>query len=286
VIMVSAHTRRGAEVTIQALRDGAFDFVAKPSGPRPEENLRTLGQQLHNKIQLFLGGRSRKVARIHSSLPAVAPPPPRSEATATGRRPQWSRLRSVRAVVIAASTGGPKALETLVPELQSRIELPLLIVQHMPPRFTQSFAESLNRLSPGTVVEAQDGEPVRARSAYVAPGGKHLLLRQEQGRLLTAVNDQPPENGCRPSADVLFRAAAATLQGNVVAIVLTGMGRDGTAGVGSLKRGGGYVIAQDEATSVVWGMPGSVAEAGLADEVLPLGEIAAAVAALVVRTEA
>lgn len=286
VVMVSAHTKRGADVTIQALQDGAFDFVTKPTGPRPDENLQTLRQQLHSKIHLFLAGRSRRAATARAPLPHVAPRSARTELVSSSRRLQWARLRSVRAVVIAASTGGPKALETLVPELRSRLDLPLLIVQHMPPKFTQSFAESLARLSSGTVVEAQDGELVRSRSAYIAPGGKHLLLRQDQGRLVTALNEQPPENGCRPSADVLFRSAAAALQGNVVAIVLTGMGRDGTSGLGSLKRAGSYVLAQDESTSVVWGMPGSAVEAGLADEVLPLGEIAAAVAALVLRTEA
>ncbi len=286
VVMVSAHTKRGAEVTIQALQDGAFDFVTKPTGPRPEENLRTLRQQLNSKIQMFLASRSRQAATARVPPSLVTSRPARIEPAPSSRRLQWARLRSVRAVVIAASTGGPKALEMLVPDLRGRIDLPLLIVQHMPPKFTQSFAESLARVSAGPVVEAQEGELVRSRSVYIAPGGKHLLLRQDRGRLVTALNEQPPENGCRPSADVLFRSAAAIMQGHVVAIVLTGMGRDGTAGLGSLKRAGGYVLAQDEATSVVWGMPGSAVEAGLTDEVLPLGELAAAVAMLVSRTEA
>ena len=286
VVMVSAYTKRGADVTMRALQDGAFDFVTKPTGPRPEDNLTNLRQQLGSKIQMFVAGRSRKAATAHSTArPAATPRPARTDVTHHARRLQWARLRSVRAIVIAASTGGPKALETLVPDLCGRIDLPILIVQHMPPKFTLSFAESLARASSGRVVEAQEGEIIRAQSVYVAPGGKHLLVYADQGRLLTSLNEQPPENGCRPSADVLFRSAAAAVQGNIVAVVLTGMGQDGTAGLGALKRAGGYVLAQDEATSVVWGMPGSAVAAGLVDEVLPLDEIAPAVAMLVSRPE-
>jgi two-component system, chemotaxis family, protein-glutamate methylesterase/glutaminase len=287
VIMVSAYTKRGADVTIQALQDGAFDFVTKPTGPDAEENQQTLRQQLSSKIHLFLARRRRTLA-LTATAPAIAAtrPLPTEPSRAPRGRQQWARLRSVQALVIASSTGGPKALESLLPEIRRHSDLPILVVQHMPPKFTQSFAESLGRLPCGTVVEAEDGQPVRAQSIYVAPGGRHLLVRHEQGRLVTALNDQPPQNGCRPSADVLFRSAAAALQGNVVALVLTGMGRDGTAGAGAVKRAGGYVLAQDEATSVVWGMPGSVVEAGLADETLPLGDMAAAVATLVSRTGA
>ena len=186
-----------------------------------------------------------------------------------------------RAVLIASSTGGPRALDALLPDLCRRIDLPVLIVQHMPPHFTRSLADSLTRRVGVPVVEATDGETPRPGTVYIAPGGRHLLLRAEGGRLLTGLNDQPPENRCRPSADVLFRTAAAALGGEAVAVVLTGMDCDGTAGLRPLKRAGAYVIAQDEATSVVWGMPGSVVRAGLADEVLPLGNIAAAVQALV-----
>ena len=168
-----------------------------------------------------------------------------------------------------------------MPDLCRRIDLPVLVVQHMPPRFTRSLADSLSGRAGRPVVEAMDGVPVRPGTVYVAPGGKHLLLRADVGVLRAGVNEQPAENHCRPSADVLFRTAAAAVGGEVVAVVLTGMGGDGTEGLRPLKRAGAYVIAQDEATSVVWGMPGSVVRAGLADEVLPLGDIAAAVASLV-----
>lgn len=284
VIMVSAHTRRGAEVTMRALQNGAFDFVSKPTGAPPAENLHTLQQQLSAKIQLFMAGRSRKAAIASSRR---APPATRLVPNAAALSPQrlaWARQHPARALVVAASTGGPKALESLLPDLRRHTGLPILIVQHMPAGFTHSLAESLSRQSSGTV-EAQGEEQVVPGGIYIAPGGKHLLLRQVRGQLLTAINEQPPENGCRPSADVLFRSAAAALPGQLVAIVLTGMGRDGTAGLGAVKRAGGYVIAQDEASSVVWGMPGSAVEAGLADDVLPLGEIAAAVASLVSRNQ-
>jgi len=203
-------------------------------------------------------------------------------------RRQWLQTvprRAIRALVIAASTGGPKALETLLPGLRERTDVPILVVQHMPPKFTQSLANSLSRQARGTVVEARDGDVVRAQTTYIAPGGKHLLLRHDQGRLVIGVNEQPPENGCRPSADVLFRSAAVALRGDLVAVVLTGMGRDGTAGLGAVKRAGGYAVVQDEATSVVWGMPGSAVEAGVADEVMPLGAIADAVAQLLASAD-
>jgi two-component system chemotaxis response regulator CheB len=286
VIMVSAHTKRGADVTMQALRDGAFDFVAKPSGPRTEENLERLRQQLRSRIHQYL--LSRKRARGAQATPEPVAPP-QLPLVAPGRRRQWLHAaphRKVRALAVAASTGGPKALETLLPELREHTNLPILIVQHMPPKFTASLAENLARLSRSTVVEAQDGDLVAAQTTYIAPGGKHLLLRQDQGHLVAGVNEQPPENGCRPSADVLFRSAAAVLRGDLVAVVLTGMGRDGTAGLGSVKRAGGYALVQDEGTSVVWGMPGSAVEAGVADEIVPLGAIADTVGQLVAAADA
>ncbi len=268
VLMVSAFTRRGADVTVRALHAGAFDFVTKPNHPSASANLAELRRQLTTQIRLFMARR-----QVRSVGPAgeQAPPPPR-----LNRPPH-----PARAVLIAASTGGPRALDALLPDLCGRIDLPVLIVQHMPPGFTRSLADSLARRTGRRVVEAADGEPLRAGGVYVAPGGRHLLLRSQGGRLLTGLNDQPPENRCRPSADVLFRSAAAALGREAVAVVLTGMDCDGTAGLRPLKRAGAYVIAQDEATSVVWGMPGNVVRAGLADEVLPLGDIAAAVAFLV-----
>jgi two-component system, chemotaxis family, protein-glutamate methylesterase/glutaminase len=185
---------------------------------------------------------------------------------------------------VGASTGGPRALSAILPDLCGLIDQPILIVQHMPPDFTRSLAESLARQTGRTVIEAADGMPLRKGVVSIAPGGRHLLLRGSPDSPTMGLTDQPPENGCRPSADVLFRSAASVLRGGVVAVILTGMGCDGTAGLATIRRAGGHVIAQDEATSTVWGMPGSAVEAGLAHEVLPLDRIARAVAAVVSRT--
>jgi two-component system chemotaxis response regulator CheB len=271
VLMVSALTKRGADVTVQALRDGAFDFIAKPAGESAAESLEILRRQLRCKIHVFLAGRG--------ATPALRPPPPAGPA-----RQRWAHAPGgpVRAVLIAASTGGPRALQTLLPELCGRINLPMFVVQHMPAGFTRSLAEQLALRVPARVIEAVDGDPVRPGTVYFAPGDHHLVVRQDRGQFVTGLTDLPPENGSRPAADVLFRSAAAVFGGNVVAVVLTGMLNDGTAGLRTLKRAGAYAIAQDEATSVVWGMPGSAVAAGLADEVLPLGGIAAAVESLVV----
>jgi two-component system chemotaxis response regulator CheB len=269
VIMVSAHTKRGANVTVQALQHGAFDFITKPSGLQTEENLALLRQQLASKICLFMAElRRRETAK-------------RRNARQRADRPRENRRRMIKAIVVASSTGGPRALGELLPDLSRCADVPILVVQHMPPKFTKSLADSLSRTVAVPVAEAEDGERLEEKRIYLAPGGKHLFLRQDGDELFLGLNEQPPENGCRPSADVLFRSAAAALQGGVLAIVLTGMGRDGTGGLGAIKRAGGYAIVQDESTSVVWGMPGSAVEAGLADEILPLGEIAAAAETLI-----
>jgi two-component system chemotaxis response regulator CheB len=273
VLMVSAFTRRGADVTVRALQAGAFDFVTKPNGASAAANLQTLREQLVPRIRSFMSRRRR--GSLPSRLGAPCPVP--------------CAPRTVRAVLVAASTGGPKALGVLLPELCVGLKVPVFVVQHMPaafPEFTRSLTDLLARLTGCPVVEARDGDEAVPGTVYVAPSDRHLLLRAGPGRAVrTALNDQPKENSFRPSADVLFRSAAAVLGGEAVAVVLTGLTcdrvADGTAGLRPLKRAGGCIIAQDEASSVAWGMPGSVVAAGLADAVLPLDEIAAAVRALV-----
>jgi two-component system chemotaxis response regulator CheB len=260
VLMLSAHTRAGADVTIQALQAGAFDFVPKPALGSEEANQAWLAQQLMAKIRAF---------RNPSALPEDRPTLPAVRNSGL-RRP-------VQAVFIAVSTGGPHALGELIPALAARIEVPVLIVQHMPAGFIGSLASRLSR-GGVKVVEAIDAQPLAPRTCYLAPSGKHLIVRRIGGVLHTGLLETPPENRCRPSADVLFRSAAAELSGSAIAVVMTGMGCDGTAGLAVLKRAGGYAIAQDEATSTVWGMPGSVVEARLADAVVPLGRIADVIA--------
>jgi two-component system chemotaxis response regulator CheB len=267
--MVSAFTRNGAQVTLDALEAGAFDFIAKPSGGSEAENLGSLRDELLAKVRAYAISRR---SSAHGATAAVAPRAP------TVRRAPGT---GVRAVVIGASTGGPRALAALMPELCQKIDVPILIVQHMPAGFTRSLAESLARQTGRNIVEATEGMKLQPSCGYVAPGGKHLLVRGPSSSPLIGLNEQPPENRCRPSADVLFRTAAATFGAEVVAVILTGMGQDGTAGLGAIRRAGGYVIAQDEESSIVWGMPRSAVEAGVVDEVRPLNRIAAAVACVV-----
>ena len=273
VIMVSAFTRRGADVTVKALETGAFDFVTKPAGPSPEANLATLRDEVLPRIRAY----ARQ--RLRTTNPVVAPTRPRIQHAA--KPPRVGRPAAIRAIVIGASTGGPRALSALLPDLCAHVAVPILVVQHMPPDFTRSLAESLARQTGRNVVEAADGLSLASAAVLIAPGGRHLVLRGSANAPISGLSNAPPENGCRPSADVLFRSAAAVFGREVLAVILTGMGRDGTAGLGAIRRAGGYVIAQDEVTSVVWGMPGSAVEAGLADEVLPLHEIAGAAAAVV-----
>lgn len=262
VLMLSAFTRRGADVTVRALQSGAFDFVTKPSASSAEESIAQLRREVPPRIRLFLNRRARIAG------PPAAPP-------AANAAPASAAARHVKAVLIGCSTGGPKALAALLPKLGAVVNGPIVVVQHMPAEFTRSLADSLARQTALSIVEAQDEMPLEARRVYIAPGGKHLVLRRDaHSRLVAGTNDQPPESGCRPSANMLFRSAGQVLGPAAVAIVLTGMGDDGTAGLRAFKRAGGYVIAQDEASSVVWGMPGSAVAAGVVDAVAPLAEIA------------
>ncbi len=271
VVMVSAFTQRGADVTVQALGAGAFDFVAKPSAASPEEAIAQLRLDLVPKLRAFLH-RRRPLGSLSAATPLKAPP-------STSKSEPSVRPRKLRGIVVASSTGGPPALAELLPGL-GQIAAPVFVVQHMPPTFTRSLAANLTRRINREAIEALDGDLVQSSRVYIAPGGKHLALRRDAaGRLMTVCTEQPPEGGCRPSANVLFRTASAVFGAELAAIVLTGMGNDGTAGLGSVRRAGGVVIAQDEHSSVVWGMPRSAVEAGLADLVLPLAEIAAAVRA-------
>ena len=178
------------------------------------------------------------------------------------------------AVVIAVSTGGPNALAELLPRLPSTFPVPVLIVQHMPPMFTKLLADRLDAQCSLRVVEARDGDELQPGTVYIAPGDRHLTVVTRGASTCTAITQGPPENSCRPAADVLFRSASTVFKERLLAVVLTGMGRDGLRGCEQVRQSGGRVLVQDQRTSVVWGMPGFVAERGLADHVLPLSEIA------------
>jgi two-component system chemotaxis response regulator CheB len=185
------------------------------------------------------------------------------------------RPTKVEAVVIGVSTGGPNVLEQLVPALLADLRVPVLMVQHMPPVFTALLAERLDTKSRLQVREAQGGETIGPGQLWIAPGDRHLEIVQHGATVRTALTDDPPENSCRPAVDVLFRSAVAVYGGNILALVLTGMGQDGLRGCEQIAAAGGRIVIQDETTSVVWGMPGAIARAGLAHCILPADRLAA-----------
>jgi two-component system chemotaxis response regulator CheB len=264
-IMLSAFTQKGSEITLKALEAGAFDFIAKPQAENADENFQNLKNQLLTKIRAFQ--LQRKTGREPSFSGLIRKTPEKTTEAKAG------------IVLIGSSTGGPKALMTLLPELCEKISQPIALVQHMPPKFTASLAESLDRKCRHKVLESRGGEVIESEHVYIAPGGRHMVIRKDaSGRPITGLNDQPPENGCRPAVDVLFRSAASKYGGDALALVLTGMGSDGTKGLAPLQRAGAHILVQDEASSVVWGMPGSAVAAGRVHEILPLEKIAEAVA--------
>ena len=271
VIMCSSLTQHGARVTIEALAGGASDYVAKPTGQDSREAaIRALAQELLPKIHALtahLQPRPATPAAPRTLLPMPAPAP------ALAPRAPTKPL----VLAIGVSTGGPAALDVLLPELPQLFPVPVLIVQHMPEVFTRLLAERLSRRCRLQVYEAAEGMPATAGSIYIARGNWHLeaLTALRPGAPVTLhLTQDPPENHCRPAVDTLFRSAARTYGAGVLAVVLTGMGYDGLAGSRVILENGGAVLAQDQATSTVWGMPGAVAQAGLAYKVLPLAAIA------------
>jgi two-component system chemotaxis response regulator CheB len=188
-------------------------------------------------------------------------------------------------LAIGCSTGGPDALATVLPALPADLAVPVVVVQHMPPVFTRLLAARLDGQSAVTVAEAVHGEPLVPGRVLIAPGGSHLVVRRVGTSVVAELTEDPPENFCRPAVDVLFRSVAAVYGDRVLAAVLTGMGRDGEKGATVIRDGGGEVVAQDDATSVVWGMPGAVAAAGQADRILPLPQIGANLAAALARSQ-
>jgi two-component system chemotaxis response regulator CheB len=269
IIMFSTLTERGASATLDALSAGANDYVTKPANVGSvAQSMESVRQQLTPKIKALTG---RPLTGGPTATPAMAP---------IAVRPPAPRTRAVKepaVLVIGSSTGGPEALTKVLPLLPATLPVPVLLVQHMPPVFTRQFAQRLDRLCALTVVEAGDGTPLLPGTVHIAPGDFHLTIGSSGAARRTALNQAPPENFCRPAVDVLFRSAVAAYDGAVLGVVLTGMGSDGRVGAGQIREAGGTVIAQDQATSVVWGMPGAVTQAGFADEVVPLGRVAEAV---------
>jgi two-component system chemotaxis response regulator CheB len=279
VIMCSSLTQRGARVTIEALACGASDYVAKPAGQAGREAaIHALSQELIPKIQA-----------LASQPQVVFPGVPRSPLTLPLAPSPWAQpVPSIPvALAIGVSTGGPAALDVLLPALPADFPLPVLIVQHMPELFTRLIAERLNGRCPLQVREAAEGDAVRAGTIYIARGNWHMevLAAAYAGSPATLhLNQGPLENHCRPAVDVLFRSVAAVYGAGALAVVLTGMGADGAVGSRIIRDHGGGILVQDEATSAVWGMPRAVANAGLAHKVLPLNLIAPEILRLAGRT--
>jgi len=275
VLMCSSLTERGADVTLRALSAGASDYVAKPSGSNGaslksgSNSLAEFRTQLVMKLRV-LGGRDNTPRRVVLSRPA---------------RPQVAPARTpvrVSAIAIGSSTGGPTALATVFAKL-TKLPVPIFIVQHMPPLFTRMLAERLTAGSVVPVKEVADGDVVEPGRAYIAPGGYHMVVSREGTTTKMFLNQDPPENSCRPAVDVLFRSVARVYGGGVLGVVLTGMGHDGTRGARDIVEAGGLVITQDAASCVVPSMPTSVAGEGLSDAVLPIELIGAEI---ITRTNA
>jgi two-component system, chemotaxis family, protein-glutamate methylesterase/glutaminase len=262
VIMFSTLTERGALATIDALSLGASDYVAKAANAGSlDRSLQSLRRELVPKIKQFFVLPVIGISPVAATLERRAIP--------SAFRPRFLSAR--QAVAIGVSTGGPNALAEIIPMFPRGFGLPIFIVQHMPPIFTRLLAERLNTLTSLCVEEAADGALVEPGKVFIAPGDRHMAVcRRESGGVSIAINQDPPENSCRPSVDVLFRSVSDVYGGAVVAAVLTGMGYDGARGAEALHARGAYVIAQDEASSVVWGMPSCVVNAGAADAIVDL----------------
>jgi two-component system chemotaxis response regulator CheB len=289
VIVVSSLTRAHAELSLKALALGAADCVPKPDSSTAILGAKEFRRELIDKIRALgarrrvIGPFGRNVATMPlGSMPRVASPPTSPPEYQPGigplKLPSYAlrpfSANTPRILVIGASTGGPPALTAILEKIDEVTQAaPVLITQHMPPTFTTILAEHLARASRRPTREPADGETVRAGSIYVAPGGRHMRVTRRNGTAVIALDDGPPVNFCKPAVDPLFSSAAQVWGSWVLAVILTGMGNDGTRGAVDVVAAGGNVIAQDEASSVVWGMPGSAAQAGLCSAVLPLQRI-------------
>jgi two-component system chemotaxis response regulator CheB len=291
VLMASTLTRRNAEISLRALQLGAADYIPKPESNREFTTSLSFRRELIDKIRALGSRRKRGLTGARIIAPAAFAAPARGEPRATeihleapgivpgAAEPAKILLRpfpptAPRVLLIGSSTGGPQALNGLLGAIGSVIDsAPVLITQHMPPTFTAILGEHLTRSSGRPAGEAVAGEAVRAGRIYIAPGGQHMRVARRDGEPVIVLDDGPVVNFCKPAVDPLFSSAAAVWGPAILATVLTGMGSDGTRGAGAIVAAGGCVIVQDEASSVVWGMPGSAANAGHASAVLPLDQI-------------
>ena len=290
VIMASTLTRRNAEVSLRALSLGAADYIPKPETNHGITTSATFRRELIDKIRQLGGQRRRRDGLAHPPLSASPGARPALRAVEPAiAAPPSIKLRPFttvipRVLVIGSSTGGPQALAQVVARLGAMVErIPVLITQHMPPTFTTILAEHLARASGRPAYEPAHGEPIHPGTLYLAPGGKHMRVARRNAVPVIGIDEGPLVNFCRPAVDPLFSSVAQVWGSATLAVILTGMGSDGTRGAADIVAAGGSVIAQDEATSVVWGMPGSVAHAGWCSAVLPLDQIAPKLVGLCTR---
>ncbi len=280
IVMLSSRTRRGAEETIHSLELGAVDFVCKPSG--------AISMDIA-EVRDILIGKLRLAAHARVSAPSIAYPPVGQACPERSRRvgnlpipapagAEVHRLQADRLVIIGSSTGGPRALEAVIPQLPADLSAAVLVAQHMPPGFTAAMADRLDSLSALRVREAADGDVLAQGEVLIAPGGRHLLVNSRH-RVITS--DAPAVWGVRPAVDVLMTSAAETYGAACVGVILTGMGQDGAHGATLIRKAGGRTLAQDEDTCVVYGMPKAAVEQGGVDLVVPLPQIAATIAEIV-----
>lgn len=268
IIMFSTLTERGAEATLDALALGASDYLAKPSNQNMAATSEAIRRDLVPKIKALCQVPA-PTPSLATPSPVTAPAPRREihfHAPAVHHAP-------VKIVAIGVSTGGPDALAKLLPSFPADFPLPVVIAQHMPPIFTSLLAKRLASKCALPVREGQAGELLAPSCIWIAPGDYHMVVQEEGRRMLLRTHQGPRENFCRPSVDVLFRSVAATFGASCLGVILTGMGQDGLKGCEALSASGASIIVQDEASSVVWGMPGFVARAGLAEKILPLDQI-------------
>ncbi len=265
VIMFSSLTKEGTAETIQALMLGAIDFIAKPSN---RLDIRAAMGDMALKIKM---AAKAKVKSLNSRQLLSITPPSRAN---TPEKPVRAYTKHTPIIMIGSSTGGPGALNEIIPALPASLPSPVLIVQHMPAGFTRSLSERLNSISPLKVKEAEPGDQLLVGQVLIAPGGFHLIIDENER---VALNQKPTVHGVRPAVDVTLNSLNQRFGKNIVAVILTGMGSDGTLGASILHSAGGYVIAEHESTCVVWGMPRSVAEAGAANAILPRNQIARAI---------
>ena len=278
VLMSSTMTTKGGTIALESLRLGAADFIPKPTSVGNVGTDETFRTELIAKVR-GLGRQCHAYRRRKAAGPQAAPP----HIPASAVRLRAASQQRPAVLGVASSTGGPAALLTLFQALGDRVAVPILLTQHMPASFTPQLADHIHRLGGATCAEAVHGEPLRPGHVHLAPGNRHLTVVGREGNATIALTDDPPENFCRPAADPMLRSLATTFSGRVLSLVLTGMGQDGLRGAEQVVAAGGGVIAQDEASSIVWGMPGAVARAGLCQAVLPLNEIASKLLQLVGR---